>query len=298
MTYGKAAAKLLPDMVRSLKRNRFQPEALVFGEPDDPDARIYVPTHADSKFIAEQALGDWAEFTLAAAINQAKPEWKAVHYGSSGKLMAGETGFQDAYRDGVLETRAYGKRPDLLILPAQVECPSDVSQQPICDLDELVSQAIGSVEVRSSRLEARTYVAERAKQIKAGKKGIPAEPSITVKVEDLQKVYRWATRCSVSQVYAQVFFDDVHAMNFLDIMSYIAATDRLRIENPARSRKTTIMIPLSKAMKIGQVVEEPFFEVAQKTTLTGRRVIYAEPLGGEINVDPAALKHAVLGWNT
>lgn len=297
MTYADAAAGLLGDMIKSLKKKRFKPEALVFGEPDDPNARIHVPTHADSKFVAEQALGDWAEFTLAAAINSAVPEWNAVHYGSSGKLMAGEQGFEDAYRGGVLETRAYGKRPDLLVLPKEVECPGDISGEPICDLDELVAAAIGSVEVRSSRLEARTYIAERAKQIAAGKKGVPAEPSITVKVEDLQKVYRWAARYSVPQIYAQVFFDDVYGINFLDIMRYIAGSERLRIENPARSRKTTIMVPLSKSAKIGEVVEEPFFEVAQKTTLTGRRVIYAEPLGGTIKVDPDALKKVLLGAN-
>lgn len=297
MSYAELAASLLPDMIKSLKQNRFKPEALIFGEPDDPDARIFLPTHADSKFIAEQALGDWAEFTLASAINGALPEWKAVHYGSSGKLMAGEDGFEAGYREGVLETRAYGKRPDLIILPVSTDCPADVSSEPICDLDQLVSQAVGSVEVRSSRLEAQTYIAERARQIAGGRKGVAAEPSITVKVEDLQKVYRWAARYSVPQIYAQVFFDDVHAINFLEIMKYIAVTERLRIENPARSRKTTIMIPLSKAVKIGEVVEEPFFEVAQKTTVTGRRVIYAEPLGGTISVDGGAFK-GVLGLNT
>lgn len=295
MTYAEAAAGLLPSMIKSLKRNRFKPEALIYGEADDPNARIHVPTHADSKFVAEQALGDWAEFKMAAAVNEAIPEWKAAHYGSSGKLMAGEEGFKESYREGVLESRAFGKRPDLLLVPAGTECANDVSGEPICDLDELVSNAIGSIEVRSSRLEAQTYIAERAKQIAAGNKKVPAEPSITVKVEDLQKVYRWIARYSVPQAYAQVFFDDVHAINFLDIMSYIAAADRLRIENHARSRKTTIMIPLSRAVKVGEVVEEPFFEVVQKTTPTGRRVIYAEPLGGHIAVDGGALKNVISG---
>ena len=207
--------------------------------------------------------------------------------------MAGDNGFDAEYVAGTKETRQYGKRPDLLLLPVGINCPLDVSSQPILALDDIVHSAVASIEVRSSRLEAQTYIAYRAQQAAAGKKVINPEPSITVKIEDLQKVYRWIERYGVPQIYCQVFFDQVNAINVLEIMRYISETPKLRIENHARSRKTTIMIPLSKSRLIGKVIEEPTFSVAQQTTPTGRRVIYPTPVGGRIEIDPSALKDAL-----
>lgn len=292
-TYGERAEALLGGMVEGLTRNKFKPEALEFGGAEDVDARIHVPTHADSKFIAEQALGDWAESALASAIRDLETDFAPIHYGTSSKKMAGDDGFKEEFIVGTKETRLYGKRPDLLLLPEPIQCALDVSSQPILELDEIANAAVASIEVRSSRLEAQTYIRYRTKQTQEGKKVTNPEPSITVKIEDLQKVYRWIERYQIPQIYCQVFFDQVNAINVLEIMEFIAATPKLRIENPARSRKTTIMIPLSNSRVVGKLVSEPDFSVSQQTTLTGRRVIYTVPAGGKIELDELALREAL-----
>ena len=284
-SYAQRAKELLPELIDGLKRAKLKGEALEFGGAEDPEARIYVPTHADSKFVAEQALGDWAEDRIAQAIRTAKKRFTPVHYGTSSKKMAGDDGFTEEFREGVVETRLYGKRPDLLILPEEVECEPDVSEKPILELEDLTTKSVASIEVRSSRLEAQTYIAYRKSQIEEGKRVTNPEPSITVKIEDLQKVYRWIERYNVPQIYCQVFFDQVNSINVLEIMSYIGSAEKLRVENPARSRKATIMIPISEARLVGRIAQEPEFEVDQQTTLTGRRVIYARPVGGEIQLD-------------
>lgn len=111
------------------------------------------------------------------------------------------------------------------------------------------------------------------------------EPSYTVKVEDLSKVHRWIARNDRPLIYVQVFFDSVYALNFIEVFRFIIKQGKkLKLENPARSGKFTIMIPLSLGRCIGTVMP-PNFEIVHTVHENGRHDIYAKPVGGDVIID-------------
>lgn len=269
----------------SLRKHGIEADKLQFGGETPIPARIIAPSFADSKFQAEQALGDWAEGSLCAALNEALPEHRAVAYGFSSKIIAGEEGFQEHYVKGVRDTCRYGKRADLLIVKRNSPLPPDVSHMETADLIDAVAESLGALEVRSSRMESKIHAAYVAAQLAAGKKVSTPELNFTVKVEDLIKVYRWIEVHDKPQLYAQVFLDAVYAIGIREIFEYIAAAKKLKIDNPQRSKKYTIMVPISVGHRVGDVPEYPKFEVVDRLTKNGRHDIYARPIGGKISVD-------------
>ena len=50
------------------------------GEGHPPTRKPTVPTDARSEFLANRAMGDWAERMLSVALLRALPEWKVVQY--------------------------------------------------------------------------------------------------------------------------------------------------------------------------------------------------------------------------
>jgi hypothetical protein len=86
-----------------------------------------VPTDARSEFLANRAMGDWAEKMLSAALTAALPEWRVVQYGNTDSIAAGHPEFKTRYLGGLEETRVFGKRPDLLLFPASLSIDSDLS---------------------------------------------------------------------------------------------------------------------------------------------------------------------------
>src|SRR6185312_11500190 len=99
------------------------------------------------EFLANRAMGDWAERILASAIRAACPIWRVSHYGNTDKMAAGEEGFKAFYLGGLDEVRKYGKRPDLLVFPRDCEICDDISSQPFAEIDPLVVNAIAALEV-------------------------------------------------------------------------------------------------------------------------------------------------------
>lgn len=285
MSYLAAINAPLANAVTSLRKHGVEQDKLQFGGETPAPTRIIAPSFADSKFQAEQALGDWAECGLAAALNSALPEHKAVAYGFSSKIIAGEDGFKEHYVKGILDTCKYGKRADILLVKRGANLPDDVSNIETVDLADAVANSVGAIEVRSSRMESKVHAAYVAEQIAAGKKVSTPELNFTVKVEDLIKVYRWIEVHDKPQIYAQVFLDAVYAVGIKEILEYIANAKKLKIDNPQRSRKYTIMVPISVGHKVGEVNEYPRFEVVDRRTKNGRHDIYARPLGGRIEVD-------------
>jgi hypothetical protein len=285
MSYHDSLAQLLKAAVKALSKKGVEDDKLTFGGETPEPARIWVPSFADSKFQAEQALGDWAENTLASALNEALPEHRAVHYGFSSKIIAGEDGFKEHYTKGVTDTCKYGKRADLLIVDRDSILADDVSNIETPDLMNDVAHCLGAIEVRSSRMESKVHAAYVAGQLAAGKKVATPELNFTVKVEDLIKVYRWIEVHDKPQLYAQVFLDAVYAIGIREILQYIASADKLKIENPQRSRKYTIMVPLSAGHRIGDVPDYPKFELIDRLTQNGRHDIYARPIGGRATVN-------------
>jgi len=285
MSYVKRLKAAAEAAIPALKKMSVEARYLSFsGAIETPD-RFYPPSQSDSKFQAEQALGDWAEGAVCDAINRHNGAVRAVHYGANSKLFAEDDGFREEYIDGIKQSCIEGKRSDLLLLPASVQADMDSTMLDIAGSTALVAQSIGGLEIRSSRLNADQYRAYQQARLAEGKKPTSLEPSITVKIEDLVKVYLWNFLNKKPQAYVQVFFDEVHGLSFIDILEYIGSGEKLRVEKHKRSAKTTIMVPLSKGRRIGSVTKAAKFEVVHNVTKNGRHDIYAKPSGGNIDID-------------
>jgi hypothetical protein len=286
----------VPGVIATLKRKKIKAQHLGFGgEGNQPAKKPRVPTDARSEFLANRAMGDWAEKMLAQALHDTFQELKITQYGNTDRIAAGDSEFKTKYLAGLEETRCYGKRPDLLILPCNVATHEDISEFSRDDSDAIVAQALASVEVRSSKFDALTYMRVRQEQKMDGKKVTRESPSFTVKVEDLIIVYRWLERHGVAQSYCQVFFDSIFAINFLDIFSIIASGTGFTIERPAKSQqKATIMIPITSGAKIGTATVPPRFEADFRVTKLGRHDAFVVPCGGGFSLDAEATRRVLL----
>ena len=286
----------LPGVVATLEKKGIQARHLQFGgEGDLPTRKIRVPTDARSEFLANRAMGDWAENTLSLALRSVFSNGQITQYGNTDRIAAGHPEFKARYLAGVEETRRFGKRPDLLILPAEVDAPADISELNHDESDVIVRQALASIEVRSSKFEALTYMRVRQQQRDSGNKTARETPSFTVKVEDLIIVYRWLERYGVVQSYCQVFFDSIFAINFLDIFTIIASGTGFIIESPAKSQeKATIMIPITRGTKIGTATELPRFEAEHRITELGRHDAFVVPCGGGFLLDGEETRRVLL----
>lgn len=285
MTYVDRLRKAAQDALPALRKIAVEERYLRFDAPLEEPDRYYPPSQSDSKFQAEQALGDWAENSVRAAINRANADVVAVHYGDNSKLFAEDEGFRDEFIAGVQRTYREGKRSDLLLVPRNLGAPEDCTELPADRIGNIVANCIGGLEIRSSRLNADQYRRYQAQRLSDGHKPAALEPSVTVKIEDLLKVYRWNSLNGKPQAYVQVFFDEVHGISFLKIMEYIGTTPKLRVEKHKRSDKTTIMIPISQGRLLGRVTEPATFEVVHNVTKNGRHDIFAQPIGGQIELD-------------
>jgi hypothetical protein len=296
VSYFEKLKSTLGGVVEKLTAKGIQPNRLTFGgEGPKPAQKPRAPTDARSEFLANRAMGDWAERMLSAAIVSGLPEWQVVQYGNTDSIAAGHPDFKARYLAGLEETRLFGKRPDLLVFPKFFDVDSNLSERNHTEIESLVKQASAAIEVRSSKFEALKYMAVRQKQREDGEKGGRETPSFTVKVEDLVIVYRWLERHRVSQSYCQVFFDSVFAINFLDIFATIATGEGFSIETPAKSQeKATIMIPITCGIQVGKATGLPTFAAEHHVTKLGRHDAYVVPQGGGFELDAAAMKKVLL----
>ena len=277
----------LPALKEVLKSKGIEPRYLEFGGELPVEKKIFVPTDARSEFLANRAMGDWAEDSLSKAISYDLPGYKTVKYGDTDSTAAGEEGFKEQYLNAKEDTRKYGKRPDLLLFKDSLKVDSDITGMSRIEADSFARQAELGIEVRSSKQQALKYMEvkredEKTKGKSAGKIGL----SFTVKVEDLKIVYRWIEVCEVPQIYAQVFFDSVFALNVLDIYSVVASGSGFSIDRPDKSQnKATIMIPITTGLQIGSFVSPPKFDVEIRETRTGRIDAFVKPVGGKLHLD-------------
>ena len=132
--------------------------SLINASPFGIDADIQInrqpPTAAHSAFLTNKEQGDWAEQVVRSAINTHSTEYRAVHYGHSDDIAAGEPGFANFYAQYQNELNSTGKKPDLLIF-RRSDTPR--SGRLDCDDDNLVRKAIAAIEVRSSSFLANAY---------------------------------------------------------------------------------------------------------------------------------------------
>ena len=125
--------------------------------PFDIDLDIKVsgrpPTMASSDFLTNKEQGDWAEDLVFNAINTCSKNYRAVKYGRSNALAAGDMGFDEFYKSYQNELNTIGKKPDLLIFNK-----SDLKKEAHHTADEkLVKKAVSAIEVRSSSFLSRQY---------------------------------------------------------------------------------------------------------------------------------------------
>ncbi len=285
----------LDGVVAHLTAKSIEHRHLAFGgEGQEPARKPTVPTDARSEFLANRAMGDWAEQTLSAALLVALPEWRVAQYGDTNRIAAGDPDFKASYLAGVEETRRYGKRPDLLLFFGSLAVDANLSERAQAETESLVKQAAAAIEVRSSKFEALTYIATRQRQREAGNSTGRETPSFTVKVEDLIIVYRWLERHDVPQTYCQVFFDSVFAINFLDIFETIASGTGYIIDTPAKSQeKATIMIPITRGVQVGTATALPSFAAEHRITTLGRHDAYVVPCGGGFVLDADRLRQVL-----
>ena len=286
----------LDGVVARLTAKKINQRHLLFGgEAVIPKRKPTVPTDARSEFLANRAMGDWAEQALSAALFSALPEWRVAQYGDTNRIAAGHPDFKASYLAGIEETRRFGKRPDLLLFSASVAVDADLSERAHAETETLVKRAAAAIEVRSSKFEALRYMAERQRQREAGNSTGRETPSFTVKVEDLIIVYRWLERHDVPQTYCQVFFDSVFAINFLDIFATIASGTGFAIETPAKSQeKATIMLPITRGVRVGTATTLPSFEAEHRITALGRHDAYVVPRGGGFMLDADKMRQVLL----
>jgi len=286
----------LDGVVANLRAKGIHERHLAFGGAGPvPTRKPTVPTDARSEFLANRAMGDWAEQHLAEAIVRACPEWRVSQYGDTNRIAAGHPGFRAAYLSGLEQTRQFGKRPDLLVFPASTSVDANLSERSHAETEVVARRAVGGVEVRSSKFEALTYMAVRRQQRDAGKRGGRETPSFTVKVEDLVIVYRWLEHHHVPECYCQVFFDSVFAVNFLDIFTIVGSGRGFTIEKPEKSQeKATIMIPITAGTQIGRATEAPTFAAEHRATELGRHDAYVVPRGGGFQLEAAATRKVFL----
>lgn len=297
MTYFKSLRSAMSNVVEVLERKGVEDRHLAFGGPgEEPVKKPHAPTDARSEFLANRAMGDWAENLLADALRKSVNEWSVSHFGSTDSIAAGHVDFKNHYLSGLEEVRKYGKRPDLLIFEKfkVKDVPENLSLQPFATIDLFADRALASVEVRSSKFEALRYMEVRRKQRETGTATAREAPSFTVKVEDLVIVYRWLERKRIPQAYFQVFFDSVFAINVLDIFKLIGKWEKgsgIVIETPAKSQqKATIMIPITFGTQVGTLTTLPQFAVEHKVTELGRHDAYVKPVDGALNLNAATLK--------
>ncbi|MBI4660309.1 MAG: AccI family restriction endonuclease [Verrucomicrobia bacterium] len=286
----------LGGVVEKLRAKGIQDRHLSFGGEGAVSTRKpTVPTDARSEFLANRAMGDWAEQRLAEAIVRVCPEWKVSQYGETNRIAAGHPDFRASYLTGLEQTRQFGKRPDLLVLPVAAAVDANLSARSQAETEALVRQAVAAIEVRSSKFEALTYMAVRKRQRDAGRSSGRETPSFTVKVEDLVIVYRWLERHHVPESYCQVFFDSVFAINFLDIFAIVASGSGFTVETPEKSQeKATIMIPITSGVQIGRATQIPTFAAEHRVTELGRHDAYVVPCGGGFQLDAAATRRILL----
>lgn len=170
--------------------------------------------------------------------------------------------------------------------------PLTIGSLPATERDQCLKNAFASIEVRSSKYKALKYMRVKAERKVARAKSVGRlEPNFTVKVEDLQILYRWVEQHRMPQAYVQVFLDSAFAINVLTIFQLIGTWARgLTLEKPVRSQdKPTIFIPISYGTKIGDLVQAPHFEARTRESPLGKVDAYVVPQGGKLILNRDAM---------
>jgi hypothetical protein len=305
--------------------NKLEGLAIAIGIPDVtpvPDQKIRLPTDANSEFLANRGLGDWAEQIVAQLVRKAG--LIPVAYGDDNSLAAGEDGFREMYLRNRTGLWTHGKRPDILVFEPNThdELGLRGSLRGFPEEDELriVPRALAGLEVRGSKFRAKKYREVRATENQGGASP-DQEQCFTPKVEDLSLVLHWVKRYRVRHFYAQVFLDEVHLISFGEILQILTAREKLaprktkgeasvdgfdpirlrkvRIEEPPNSNgKRTYFIPLSFGKLAAEIPNwetgKPSFQSQMRESRLGRLDSYVVPVGGSFDLAGTTFRESIL----
>lgn len=255
------------------------------------------PGDANSEFLANRAMGDWAEGIVFKEINRVLVNHRAIKYGNADNIVAGDPAFPTFFATYQAELGATGKRPDLLIMPTASIDPAwndDICALPRPSLTEITPRAKAGLEIRSSKAFALSYAELRRQEAAANPrfKGRTCH-SFTPKVEDLKLVKRWIDAFGVPHFYVQVFFDVIYSISFEEILRTIAEEPtRFEVEeNRNNQDKPTIHIPVTHGVELARFTNAPEFTARTRITRLFRLDAYAVPVGGEAPFSAEALRN-------
>jgi len=114
--------------------------------------------------------------------------------------------------------------------------------------------------------------------------------SFTPKVEDIYVIYRWIKNFGVPHYYVQVFFDQVYAIPFKDILKIISDPSNegkiFFVEKNAKNQfKRTIHISIDKGILLAEKVDFPDYTSEYKKLGRGRLLFYVTFKGGKAYLD-------------
>ena len=233
------------------------------------------PTQAFSQFITNREQGNWAESFVQTLINDNVSELKAVKYGKSDDIIAGDPEFPRFYDAYQCELDALGKKPDILVFDNskyQSSWGLDISGKTEPELDPIVKMARVGLEVRSSAYLVSKYEQSADKEKFLG---------FTPKAEDLLIIGKWVEKFGVPHFYVQVFFDRIYMISFQKIIEIITqptnSPSLFRLDKNAKNQfKSTIHININQGILLANDVSVPEHNSEVKELSRGRLLYYVK----------------------
>jgi hypothetical protein len=213
--------------------------------------------------------------------NSIPSTYVVVKYGRASNVDAGEPGFREHYSEYQRELSSFGKRPDLLVFRPNdyTDANRDLSESTNEETLDIVKRAIAGIEVRSSNFLSRRY--------RRGESSPFDVLSFTVKVEDIRMVVKWVENTGVPHYYLQVPFDEVYGIGFHKVLEIASNPDnedtRYAMAKDSKNQfKTTVKVPFTEGVKIGDIDGMPTLVAERKVFPNGRVVHYVRFTGSRL----------------
>jgi len=250
-----------------------------------PRVKSRAPTQAFSEFLTNREQGDWAESLVQTLINENISQIKAVKYGKSDDIIAGDPSFPQFYEAYQDELDSIGKKPDVLVFDNEAyksEWGFDISRRANNELDSIAKNAKAGLEIRSSAFLVSKYEEHIAKAEGKGRNFL----SFTPKAEDLLVINKWITNFGVPHFYVQVFFDRIYMISFQKILEIINEPANRNVlftleKNAKNQFKSTIHIDVNQGVLLAKDIIPPEHTSEVKELSRGRLLYYVKFKGGK-----------------
>jgi hypothetical protein len=266
-----------------------------------------------SDFLMRWSQGVWSEKRLIDAVN-ATGQFFAIGYGPSGVAPSEDVRAFELYFER-LEAAGLGdlKRPDLLIFKsgdkdsvsdflAEIGGESELPFIAEDKLGELLSKAIAAIECETSLWVAEkmpAYATPLKKQKRlGGKPGLPKAavlPTVILKEEDREPLFRWQRENKIPIHLWHVFFDKAYglalddAQRLLDEELILPTAQVFQAPGGATTKKTIYKFYHHYAYPLGDAAEKPTLFPAFIEDKNGHILPYVRFSGGSLEISDAAL---------